>query len=563
MKFLSHPLVSAIALSMFCSLSMIAVLISPDHVWVYHHIGSPTPVFGGVALFFAITWAFFGVVLVIARSFPSFQLAVWTGIICLLPYELVTQAQYMEVLKPAFLATHIAKRLLLLACVAAWATWVWRWRRIPQPAFDRMHGLATSILGFAAIGSVVTLIQFGWCYDQALAIEQTPVLHQRARGVAYHGSREQRVIWIVLDELSYDQVYADRYPGLKLPEFGRLATQSVLFDQVQPASNQTRVALPAMLTGHALEDIHSPASGMNVDLLLAPRGQPLALNPEDSIFGDAIALGDSTGVSGWFNPYCRLLGPVLDRCFRALSDQFQQGMLPRGSVLENALAPWKTLLTKSAWPTSNADDQTIAQVRADRISDYKALVAAGDSLLADPSINLKFLHMPFPHPPGYYDRKSGNLTTGPATYIDNLALADRYLRHVRELLTAQGEWDSDAVLITGDHSWRTTLLWMGGVDWTPEEQRASRGGFDTRPAWILKLPNQQAPAHIDSPLSAVTARSLVRNLLTGNVKTASDVLAFAEGSLTPQNDRVAVRTSPDLHAPAQAALTQKTNTPGE
>ena len=63
--------------------------------------------------------------------------------------------------------------------------------------------------------------------------------------------------------------------------------------------------------------------------------------------------------------------------------------------------------------------------------------------------------MAVPHPGGIYNRSTRTFSTLNATYIDNLALADSYLAHVRSLLKAQGKWDSSAVVIMGDHSWRT------------------------------------------------------------------------------------------------------------
>lgn len=552
MKVLNHPLVSAVALSMFCSLSMIAALISPEHIWVYHHVGSPTPIFGGVMIFYVTAWVFFSGLLLLAERFRAGRLIVWTGILTLLPYTLVEQAQNMELIKPPALY----KRILFLICLGLWLTCIWMWRQLPQQ-FERFRGLMSSVLGFAAMGSVVTLLQLVWCYGQAFGIERPVVLHQRTHDVAYLGSPHQRVIWIVLDELSYDQVYSNRYPGLNLPNFDALAKESTVFGQVKPAANETRVAIPAMLTGRSLTGIRAASNGSNVVLVPSDGKRSIPFDPHDSIFGDAIAMGDATGVSGWFNPYCRVLGPVLDRCFATMEDEFQEGMETRGSVLGNSVAPWTGLLSKLAAPFHGyqRDMNIIDKERAERIEDYNELVASGDSLLVDRSIDLKFLHMPFPHPPGYYDRKTGRFTTGASTYIDNLQLSDIYLQHVRELLTTHGEWDSDAILITGDHSWRTTLLWMGGVDWSPEEQRASNGAFDDRPAWILKLPNQHEGARVDTPVNAVIARSLVRDLLNSKVKTTSDIAALTQGSLLPTENRAEDRNRTGRRPPKQVAIT--------
>ncbi len=121
------------------------------------------------------------------------------------------------------------------------------------------------------------------------------------------------------------------------------------------------------------------------------------------------------------------------------------------------------------------------------------LFVAADQLLNDSSVDFLFLHLPMPHPGGIYDRKTSSFTTHNSSYIDNLALADKSLAHLRHQLEQNGEWDSSAILVMGDHSWRTTLFWSRIVPSGHQKIRAaSHGGqFDDRPAYIVKLPNQQ------------------------------------------------------------------------
>ena len=47
--------------------------------------------------------------------------------------------------------------------------------------------------------------------------------------------------------------------------------------------------------------------------------------------------------------------------------------------------------------------------------------------------------MPIPHPYGFYDRKKKAFSTTHTSYIDNLALADGYLAHIRQLLEQKHE----------------------------------------------------------------------------------------------------------------------------
>ncbi|HET6170890.1 MAG TPA: hypothetical protein VFE01_11945, partial [Terracidiphilus sp.] len=127
-----------------------------------------------------------------------------------------------------------------------------------------------------------------------------------------------------------------------------------------------------------------------------------------------------------------------------------------------------------------------------------------------------------------YDRTTGNFATTHSTYIDNLALADKYLAHVRAVLEQNGTWDSSVIVIMGDHSWRTSFIWSSKPSWTHEEQVASDGDrFDDRPAYIVKLPHQQQPARIDAPYAAIHTRALLDALTHNQLRSAGDLSAWA------------------------------------
>jgi hypothetical protein len=246
------------------------------------------------------------------------------------------------------------------------------------------------------------------------------------------------------------------------------------------------------------------------------------------VFEDALNAGYSTGVAGWYNPYCRILPQVLDYCFWSSHLGVGGGIYPDQAIAWNishfVLRRLQHVLARagiSPLPQGSAYDKQFRQ------RDYLELFAAGDSLLVNSSANFIFLHMPVPHPDGFYDRHRADFTTGSASYIDNLALADRYLAHVREVLQQRGEWDSSAVVVMGDHSWRTKLVWSWSPSWTPEDQAASHNGeFDDRPAYIVKLPGQHQTARIDAPFNALHTRALFNELLHGRLRTPEDLAAW-------------------------------------
>ena len=71
--------------------------------------------------------------------------------------------------------------------------------------------------------------------------------------------------------------------------------------------------------------------------------------------------------------------------------------------------------------------------------------------------------------------------------IDNLALVDRVLGRVVSTLQASPRWNQTTLIVEGDHGWRIDA-WDWLPAWTQEDDAASRGVFDQRPALIILSP---------------------------------------------------------------------------
>jgi hypothetical protein len=65
-------------------------------------------------------------------------------------------------------------------------------------------------------------------------------------------------------------------------------------------------------------------------------------------------------------------------------------------------------------------------------------------------------------------------------------------------------------------------------DWTKEEQIASKGGFDDRPAYIVKLPEEHTGARIDAPFAALNTRKLFDALFSQTIRSKEDLSAWAK-----------------------------------
>jgi len=538
LKFVTNPAVIALGLTNLYLLALSGPLISPAHDLVYHLIGASSSLFVPILIYMMALWALLTGLLLLARRTPAepdprrtlLRLLIWYSLLVTLPWSLLhTCAGFVSWDVPAWID------LLFSVAVIATLTLLLTRRPALLRALGTVEPVLSVVFSFFALSGVLVLSQMVWFAAQAHHLNPPTHLHHKqptALGAAADPPHS-RIVWILLDELSYQQIYERRYPGLDLPAFDQLAAQSTNFTHVVPAGEFTRNILPTLFTGIPTNRIRVDGRGMLLSLhdSVAHQWKPFA--PHQTVFQDALDHGYSSGVAGWYNPYCRILPDVLDSCYWVYHEATPARLSPNRTAGRNLLRPlrlfrrrvlyllYRLHLRGSAPPPPSSDDQLDIRMHA---SDYHDLLAAGDHLLDDPSIDFLFLHLPVPHPFGFYDRRTGTISTVHTSYLDNLALADRYLAHVHELLASRHEWDASTVVVMGDHSWRTSFIWVDAGSWTEEEDRASHHGeFDPRPGYLVKLPNQHQPARIDQPFDAVRTRALLDALLANTLKTPTDL----------------------------------------
>jgi hypothetical protein len=531
MKIVNHPAVIALGAATLCLLPFIGPLVSPSHLDVYHLSSSALTIYLSVAVNVCLLWILFTALLLLARRPGRAQRTIWLGIILFLPWALLKIYVSLTQMSLTRRFGHSLLGLSLLAFVAL----LYFWRPSLEPYFQSARAFVATLLAFASLSGVILCIQlicFAW---QARSLNVPLPLHQRL-----HTSVDQlhgpRVIWIVLDELSYQQVYEKRFPGLQLPAFDQLASQSTVFTHVVPAGIYTHIVIPSLLSGRPIDQIRSSADGQLFTHDPASNAWQ-RFDPHDTVFQDALNNGYTTAIAGWFNPYCRIMPEVLDHCFWINHLPLPSGFVADQTFLSNFLEPLRRfaslahffVLQKTHIPMNAERDAAL------HVNDYHDLFTAADTLLTDPSINFMLLHMPVPHPEGIYNRRTSSFVTGGgASYIDNLALADHYLAHVHQILQQQDQWDTSTIIVMGDHSWRTRLLWAPSPIWTPEDQAASHGNrFDDRPAYIVKLPQQQEPAQIDNRFAAVNTRALLDAIISNRITTPADLREWVEQRSPP------------------------------
>jgi len=522
--------VIALGLSNIASYWMAAALISPRHLTVYHWSGSAFALFAPVWLNLIAIWIFAALLLHAARLGRRWRRAVWVGILVMLPVVAVVSFKLgisdselaLGMGSPShnrflYLWLYGLSPLVWIVLLACWRPWLDRY-------FERVVRFGEVVLTFSGIAGAVLFAQLAWFNWTAAGLNDHQTLHVQNTVQA----AKPRIVWVVMDELSFQQVYEQRFPGLALPAFDRLAKESAVFTQAIPVGLYTDHIMPALMVGRPVDEMRSSAEGqLWTRELSSSDWRPF--NQNDTVFHDALEEGYSTGIVGWWNPYCRILPAVLDHCYwtawflehKGLSEDASSTMKLK-ATLERAAAELGEILPNRV---SNRLQAFGPDDRLHVAETYLDLSQQADKLLRDQSATFILLHIPIPHPVGIYNRATGQLSAEPTSYIDNLALSDLYLAHLRSELEACGEWDSTTLVLMGDHGWRTQIWKARG--WNETDEAASNGGkFDTRPAYIVKLPNQHEGARINQPFHALETRALFDALMHGQIRTEPDLEAW-------------------------------------
>jgi hypothetical protein len=271
------------------------------------------------------------------------------------------------------------------------------------------------------------------------------------------------------------------------------------------------------MLGKVIVDLRKPYPGPP-SYRSASGGAWQSFSERDTLFADAHSLGWTTGVAGWYNPYCRLLPHVLDRCVwfysEPLHSDLSGSLSTRKSIVENmaAMMPLSFGLNSVMHTPTGDPIQT-------HIDDYLSVMAQTRDLIQDSHIRFIFIHFPIPHPPGIYDRVH-HVIRKDGSYLDNLVLADQSLAAVQAAIQSTPAAANTTLIVSSDHSWRP---WV----WQPlkeEEERVSHGGtFDPRAVLMVHLPGQDTSQVISKPVNVLIAHNIVESLLRGQTSTPGDL----------------------------------------
>jgi Sulfatase len=334
----------------------------------------------------------------------------------------------------------------------------------------------------------------------------------------------RRAVWIVFDELDEHLLFDKRPNRIQTPEFDRLRREALFADRVAPPAGETLLSMPSLLLGKSIQSVKLDTSQL---LFLDGGGDSLRSFAEQAnIFRKVRAAGFNTGMTGWHLPYCRFVGIDLSDCSWASLGPAAvcvEHLLKLRSFVERVIymARWNVRLTFPKLVASGFMDATPDDELGRRLQNIKAtklVVQNGIRMLRNPKLDFIVLHVPAPHPPGYWDSERDKFTLANTDYVDNFELADDVLGRIRKTLEGMNAWENSAVLVTSDHPYRPELWIQQGV-WNAEMAAVTGSRRYPYVPFFLKLPSQRTPSLYGTEFNNRESGDLLLSILSGHVNT--------------------------------------------
>jgi hypothetical protein len=496
----SKTIVQAFGAAILIMLLRLWPLISPRHSLIYHSFLPIHSVVWGIlidlaaiSLLLALLFAF------LQKTESGPRTIVWTLVAAeLAPTFVIDLAAAWQKSVPTHWLEFLQYGILLAGLATLWLRSVYYQRAV------RGFRFLLLLVGCGMVWILPELLYLGLRAEphDAKVPERQTGPHVARESLPASGGR---IVWILFDELSYNQAFDHRYPGLAMPVFDQLKGESVSFSDLKPVGYETERVLPSFFLGHAVDDIRSNING-EPKIKLAGQANWQPFDAHTTVFSDAQSLGWTTGIVGWYNPYCRILAGAFNYCFWRMGNGQWNGTSSDQGALKNAMAPF----VEMTWGYGREPDFPQEKKHT---ADLAALMPQAEALIRDQSIGFVFIHLPVPHPPGIYDRRPGHQrATG--TYIDNLALADRSLGELMDSLSKTPWAAKTTIIVCSDHSWRIPL-WRGTPQWSEEEETASHGVFDKRPVLLIHFPGQARGLDITAPFDEIKIHDIIEHILRG------------------------------------------------
>ncbi len=369
--------------------------------------------------------------------------------------------------------------------------------------------LAAAAIAVLVVLSPFCAITFGQALWKAAHYDASAYVDKPLVPMIAGARKFPRVLWFVADEWDYRLTFVDRDPTLALPEIDRLRLGAIDAANALPPGPETPISMPAFYGGrlvdwvvwdgpHELQLFHHLGEGH----LVPWSGQP-------SVFQRAGELGVNTALVEWFHPACRILSGLSYCTWRPMAMQYNSMGDTFWQILPHqARSLFETTMLSVFGSSLSAEQQTNV---------YHAILSEGEKLANDTNFAFTVVHLPVPHAPHAYNRKTGEFTLGNAPihgYVDSLALLDRTIGEIRRKMENAGTWNSTTVLFTSDHPYR--------------ESKQLDGKSDPRIPYILKLASQKEGVAYTQQFNAVLTADLLLAVLRGEIADPASATAWLD-----------------------------------
>ena len=319
-----------------------------------------------------------------------------------------------------------------------------------------------------------------------------------------------RVLWIIFDETDYRIAFEQRPPGVSLPAFDHLRTESLFATDAYAPADATLYSMPSLIIGRRLSLVDAKGTS-DLNLMFADTGATARWSTLPSVFSEARGLGINTALVGWYLPYDRMLPNALNYCAWWSYPSFEP---TRAATFSAEM--WQQVFSLTG---------TI-HYRQMSAKMYHDSFIESLSVVSNSAYGLVLLHLPPPHRPGVYLPDQNRFTAWPMSkvqgYFNNLMLADRELGAFRQVLETSGYWNRTWVILSADHSWRQSELYDGKRD--------------MRIPFLVKPPAGGEATAYPRQFNTVLTRDLILAILRGEITNGQNVATWLDFHRSPEGN---------------------------
>jgi len=367
------------------------------------------------------------------------------------------------------------------------------------------HVAASAVICFLPLAPI-TFAQAAW---KAANYDDTELGVRLAPAIP-NARRLPRVLWVICDDWDYYLSFPGRDPTLQLPNIDRLRADALFASAAHPPGKVTKISVPGYLTGRLVKSVEFEGPGA-MQVSFRDSESPESLAGSANAFKEVRALGANTAAVGWYLPYRRLFHNELVSCdWWPISSQYNSWGREFWPALPNQL---ESLFESPSFSLAGQPLAVKGHVRT-----YLAMLARAEEVASDWNLQFTYLHLPVPHPPFAYNRRTARFDSRDFVhgYAGGLALLDSALGELRRSMERGGTWNDTTVVVTTDHPYRRQA----------ELTRTS----DPRIPYFLKLAGQREGRAYDAPFNAVLTKNLLIAVMRGEVADVQSAVRWLDAN---------------------------------